>query len=192
MYLVIFANIHVTFYQIQCFDRRKYFQRFASQYWNIFLNNKGNLTSWWEHYQFTPFSLMTLFYSQKLTEISVCVCSASILITSFVYYSIDTNIIYWYWVFPLNMCMYGGTHMGAYSDTVLYTTKKDNFESWWNIIFVSRYFAYQVCFGYLKLIAYNIKFKFPAYCWIIVFKFITLPPRNNAMWFLNLILDGQV
>ena len=54
---------------------------------------------------------MTLFYSQKLTEISISVYSASILITSFVYYSIDTNIIYWYWVFPPNMCMYGGTHM---------------------------------------------------------------------------------
>ena len=103
MYLVIFANIHIT----QYFDRRKCFQRFASQYWNKILNNKGNLTSWWEHYQFAPFSLMTLFYSQ----ISVCVYSASILITSFVYNSIDTNIIHWYWVFLPNMCMYGGTNM---------------------------------------------------------------------------------
>ena len=29
--------------------------------------------------------------------------------------------------------------MGAYSDTVLYTTKKAHFKPWWNIIFVSRY-----------------------------------------------------
>ena len=176
---MIFANIHVTLYQSQCFDRRKCFKRFASQYWNKILNDKGNLTSWWEHYQFAPFSLMTLFYSKMLTEISVCVYSVSILITSFVYYSIDTNIIYLYWVFPSNMCMYGGTYM----PWVLYTIKKGNFKSWWNI-FVSRYFAYQVCSGYMKLIEYNIKFKFPAYYWIIVFKFITLNPRNNAMWFL--------
>ena len=54
--------------------------------------------------------------------------------------------------------------MGAYGDTVLYTIKKDHFKSLWNIIFISRYFVYRVCFGYLKLIEYNIKFKFPAYC----------------------------
>ena len=93
------------------------------------------------------------------------------LITSFLYYSIDTNIIYWFW---------RHIHaMGAYGNTVFYTIKKDHFNSWWNITFVSRYFAYQVCFRHLKLIEYKyIKFKFPAYCWIIVFKFITLHSKK--------------
>ena len=50
--------------------------------------------------------------------------------------------------------------MGAYGETVLYTIKKDHFKSWWNIIFDSRYFAYQVCFEYLKLIEYNINSSF--------------------------------
>ena len=159
---MIFANIHITLYQSQYFDRRKCFQRFASQYWNTILNNKGNVTSWWEHYQFAPFSLMTLFYSQ----ISVCVYSASILISSFVYISIDTNILNLLVLGVPTKYVYVWRHkhaMCAYGDTVLYTIKKDHFKSWWNIILVSRYFTYQVCFGYLKLIEYSIKFKFPAY-----------------------------
>ena len=41
-------------------------------------------------------------------DFNLCILA---LITSIVYYSIDTNIIYWYWEFPPNKCMYGGTHM---------------------------------------------------------------------------------
>ena len=40
--------------------------------------------------------------------------------------------------------------MGAYGDTVLYTIKKYHFKSWWNIIFVSNYFAYQSLFWVLE------------------------------------------